>query len=56
MVHPTEGPDSAYWWLLSGLYWYDGDWTADWEYYEIDLIALQESFGYSELVKISFHQ
>jgi hypothetical protein len=46
MVHPTEGPDSAYWYLISGMYWYDGDWTADWEWHEIDLIDMQESFQY----------
>lgn len=49
LVHPTEGPNSAYWWIQDFGAWNPttDDYTNEWVDYVMDLYALQESFAYT---------
>jgi hypothetical protein len=47
LIHPTEGPDSAYWWIIN-LGWTPGTYSADWVYYTITRENILGWFGYYE--------
>jgi hypothetical protein len=44
LVHPTSGPDSAYWWFADSTAYYG--WENDWQFMTYDLKAEAESFAY----------
>jgi hypothetical protein len=51
VVHPTSGPDSAFWWLIDfGAWYHNGVYHNDWIQIEADMLALQESFAYDGTV------
>jgi hypothetical protein len=44
LIHPTSGPDSAYWWFAGGSAYYN--YENDWQPMSFDLKALAEGFEY----------
>jgi hypothetical protein len=48
LIHPTSGPDSAYWWFAGGTAYFN--YQNDWEYMSFDLKALAEGFEYDGTV------
>jgi hypothetical protein len=47
LMHPTEGPDSEYWWLI-GLGMNEGTYVADWVEFVIDRDQYMLWFGYTD--------